>query len=117
MPPDGFNCKQCGNCCINIPGAYAHSIDEEDVERWKKNRRNDILKWVISIDYEKFTIHDVWFHPETGDDVSSCPWLEKSDNGKYKCAIHDLRPNYCREWPPTKKDAINTQCRGFSDES
>ena len=31
MPPAGFKCKQCGNCCLNLMGAFETCATEEDV--------------------------------------------------------------------------------------
>ena len=49
MPPKGFKCKQCGNCCLNLYDAFQTSVTDEDVELWEQEGRWDILEWVDSI--------------------------------------------------------------------
>jgi hypothetical protein len=46
MPLKEFSCKQCGNCCLNLSGAFSTCADEKDIERWEKKERSDILEWV-----------------------------------------------------------------------
>lgn len=36
MPPADFSCKQCGNCCMNLSGAFSTCADEKDIEQWEK---------------------------------------------------------------------------------
>jgi Fe-S-cluster containining protein len=43
---------------------------------------------------------DIWVNPKTQDFVSRCPWLRKEEGADvYDCAIHDVKPAACREWP------------------
>jgi len=44
MPPKEFSCKQCGNYCLNLSGAFTTCADEKEIERWEKKGRSDILK-------------------------------------------------------------------------
>jgi hypothetical protein len=46
MPLKEFSCKQCGNCCLNLSGAFSTCADEKDIEQWVKMGRSDILEWV-----------------------------------------------------------------------
>ena len=32
MPLKEFSCKQCGNCCLNLSGAFSTCADEKDIE-------------------------------------------------------------------------------------
>jgi Fe-S-cluster containining protein len=73
MPPEGFDCKQCGHCCLNL-GAYQTCATEEDITLWEENGRDDLLDWVIEV---APGVYDIWMNPETGDYVSRCPWLDK----------------------------------------
>ena len=114
MSFEGFSCKQCGSCCTNIPGAFSHTLDKKDVERWAYHERDDILEWVVSMNYgNDYVVYECWFDPETGEEVDHCPWLSKSNNGKYVCTINDVKPNYCRDWPHNRDDAESTGCKGF----
>ena len=41
-----FQCVQCGNCCLNLNDAFCTTADPEDLNRWEKEGRWDILDWV-----------------------------------------------------------------------
>jgi Fe-S-cluster containining protein len=106
-----FHCKQCGHCCIDIPGAFSNSVEEDDVRMWKRKHRGDILRWVISKeDRYGIVLYYLWFDPETGEEVKSCPWLEILPDGKYSCLIHDVKPRHCRDWPHTRQDIMTSDC-------
>ncbi|OQY08333.1 MAG: hypothetical protein B6I22_00910 [Desulfobacteraceae bacterium 4572_123] len=44
----------------------------------------------------------------------SCPFLKKipSENRRL-CAIHDIKPAICRQYPVSRKHALITGCPGF----
>ncbi len=115
MPPEKFTCRQCGQCCINLSGAFQTTVSDEDVAMWEMEGRYDILEWVDSFPLgDDAYIHDIWIHPEHGEDVSRCPWLRKlPGKEKYICRIHDLKPEHCRNYPKSKKHAQETGCNGF----
>ena len=115
MPPAGFKCKQCGNCCLNLSGAIDACATEEDVRRWEENARFDILEWVEAIHLgEDHCVYDIWINPRTGDDVPRCPWLRKlPKKDRYICRIHDMKPEHCRNYPLSLKHAEKTGCKGF----
>jgi Fe-S-cluster containining protein len=59
-------------------------------------------------------MYDIWLHPETGEDVSRCPWLRKLPWQKmYICRIQDIKPEICRDYPVSKEGAEETGCPGF----
>ena len=115
MPPKNFNCKQCGNCCLNLRDAFETCVSDEDLQLWEQKGRDDILEWVDSIPLGNDQyVHDIWISPITGDDVQRCPWLRKLPNkDKYICMIHDVKPTHCRLYPKSRKHAKETGCRGF----
>ena len=115
MPPSGFNCKQCGNCCLKLRDAFETCATEEDIRLWEEKGREDILEWVdpIPIGCDHF-VYDIWISPITRDDVPRCPWLRKlPKRNKYICRIHDVKPVHCREYPRSRKHAEKTGCKGF----
>lgn len=116
MPPKGFKCKQCGNCCLNLNTAST-SVSEEDIRMWEKEGRSDILEWVDFIPIgENSFVSDIWIDPVTNDDVEICPWLGKLPNqDKYVCSIHDVKPEIGGKYPRSRKHAEETGCRGFED--
>jgi len=116
MPPKGFKCKQCGNCCLNLSDAFETCATDEDVRLWNEKGREDILEWVDPIPLGDQFVYDIWISPKTGDDVPRCPWLRKLPNqDRYICRIHDVKPVHSREYPRSRKHAEETGCRGFEN--
>jgi Fe-S-cluster containining protein len=110
MPPKRFACTQCGHCCLNL-GAFQTCATEADIALWEEHGRDDILEWVEEI---APGIYDIWMNPQTGGDVSRCPWLRKSlRQNKYICRIQDMKPEICRNYPHSRKKAEETGCPGF----
>ena len=117
MPPKGFKCKQCGNCCLNLYDAFSTCATDEDIRMWDSNGRDDILDWVdpIHVGGNEY-VFDIWISPATGEDVTRCPWLRKLPNkDKYICRIQDVKPEHCRAYPRSRKHALKTGCRGFEN--
>lgn len=114
MYPRGFVCKRCGHCCLNLD-AYATTCTAEDFRRWEEAGRADILRWVSIVNFGKGDkVYEVWMHPERFDHVSRCPWLTRMPgNALYECAIDDVKPGVCRDYPYTVEHAMLTGCRGF----
>jgi Fe-S-cluster containining protein len=116
MPPKDFECKQCGNCCLNLLDAFCTSVPEEDIELWEIEGREDILAWVVPLDVSDGEIigYDIWISPKTGEEVQRCPWLRRlPKKDKYICRIHDVKPRHCRAYPKSRKHAEETGCKGF----
>lgn len=110
---EGFKCKQCGNCCIRLPDAYCHTVNNKQIEKWKKEGREDILEWVVKTGVK---IYDVWVSPTTGEDVNRCPWLRKlPGKEKYICRIQKTKPVICKDYPWSKEIAIKDGCKGFEE--
>lgn len=117
--PENFKCKQCGKCCIKFGPEL--SISTEDILRWRKENRGDILAWVwIENGNSKYPVGDAWFDPQTGSEVNECPWLSKLPSGKYLCKIYETRPQICKRFSPEssnprmKKDAEECKCQGLN---
>ena len=114
MPPKGFKCIQCGQCCLNLLDSFQTSATDQDIKMWDSEGRDDILEWVdpIHVGGNQY-VYDIWISPVTGEDVQRCPWLRKLPNqDKYICRIHDVKPEHCRNYPKSKKHAQKTGCRG-----
>lgn len=113
-PPEGFLCKQCGRCCLDLDG-FSTSAYPEDVARWRAEGREDILEWVDIFYYcGQEGGYDIWISPVTGEGVPRCPWLRKyPKTEKYYCRIHDTKPKHCRDYPLDKKQALEHGCKGF----
>lgn len=103
-----FKCKQCGNCCLNLPDAYCTRVTPEDYQRWEKERRKNIIKYI--------QYGELWYSPKTGIELDRCPWLRKKPNkNKYQCLIHTTKPTHCQLYPLYKKHALITGCKGFNN--
>lgn len=83
-----FECTQCGWCCVDLLNTFDASL--EDIIRWKKEARDDILSYV-GIDGILF------IDLETSEHVPLfCPFI-KFDNEKRiaTCQIHYTKPDVC----------------------
>ena len=113
MGQRGFQCRQCGHCCLHLSGAFSTCATGADVRRWEEAGRDDILAWVDAIPLGDERVYDIWINPKTGDDVSRCPWLRKARGAdRYICRIHELKPDRCREYPKSREHADETGCPG-----
>ena len=118
-----FECQRCGKCCLEFGSCL--SVSAEEIKRWERDERWDILQYVdlfevnvcpqcdkaAPLDQEYCnTCHiklkrvilggDLWFDPETGEELKQCPFLRKVKNqDKYECLIHDAKPERCRNFP------------------
>ena len=87
-------CHHCGKCCFVDFIAY---ISPEDMERWHREGRQDILDM---IERE----HAVWMgdhlvSSENGHYLHGCPFLIWE--GRYSlCTIYTTRPRICRRYQP-----------------
>jgi len=110
---EGFSCRQCGRCCTFLD--YHNELTEEDVVRWEKLGRTDILKWVRGIEQKgRESGYRIWTVPGTTGLADRCPFLKKipSEN-RWECLIHDVKPAICRQYPLTRKHGLMTGCLGF----
>ncbi len=100
-----IECRRCGKCCLADLFAY---VTEEDISRWKEEKREDILR---VIGHE----HGVWMgdhlvSAETGDGLHGCPFFS-FDGKEYGCAIYETRPATCRSYEPGSSEI----CPQFSE--
>ncbi|RLI97925.1 MAG: hypothetical protein DRO99_02055 [Candidatus Aenigmatarchaeota archaeon] len=109
-----WKCVQCGKCCF-MYGTMIPATDQ-DMERWEKEGRNDILdrtKVIRDPATGRIIAAELWFDPYTGKSYAYCPWIkrkkeraglkqrDKSGNpsgDKVYCQIHDTKPQYCRDY-------------------
>jgi Fe-S-cluster containining protein len=85
---DSYNCTACANCCRSL----GPKLTNKDIARLA-----DYLKITDSAFFQKYVVED-----EDGDFVfreMPCVFLQ-SDN---LCAVYDIRPKACREYPHTDK--------------
>jgi Fe-S-cluster containining protein len=111
---EAFTCRQCGRCCLSLD--YHSELTSQDVERWRRKGRNDILKWVRKIPNQGGQpAYRIWVHPQRNSLAVVCPFLEAlSGQDRHICRIHSVKPTICRQYPGSRKHGIITGCIGFS---
>jgi len=88
-------CTRCGKCCLNEDYMGTLYASDDDVKRWRKETRRDILNHVSSPTEH---VHDIWVKDDG--ECSRCPFLRK-DRGAttFKFRIYNTRPEPCRDYP------------------
>lgn len=95
------NCNQCGKCCTNYANGGL-SASAKEIDRWASDRP-DIYRYVAD--------GKIWVDPDTGDQLVSCPFLEKIPaQDKFVCKIYYDRPDDCRYYPVNIAQMINDEC-------
>lgn len=110
-----FSCRRCGRCCRDLD--YHGAFTEEDYQQLELAGRDDILVRVGIYPHQKGTKrYRIWVRPGTRTLETDCPFLEhQSSRNQWRCRIHDVRPEICRQYPLSRKHAAMTGCPGFSD--
>lgn len=106
---ESFSCRRCGHCCRTL--SYHAVCSGEDLERWRLAGRDDILARVGGGGQGPGML---WVRPGTGLLTEQCPWLAAEPDGRFTCAIHELKPTLCRDFPGSRKHARLTGCPGMS---
>lgn len=97
-----FDCQRCGKCCQG-DSWLRKIINPTDVKKWKKMRRDDILRFVCLTCY-RLVDPDNSCKPWIKE---NCPFLTFEDNIA-SCKIYDVRPEVCKEFPIVK--CSNSKC-------
>ena len=86
-------CKRCGNCCLSAWVPATH----EDMERWKREEKKEILR---AIEHSKaLWAGDIVVSSVEGSMLSNCQFLRWEVN-YYSCTIYEDRPMICRKFQP-----------------
>ncbi len=99
-------CNQCGKCCIKY-GDGALSATQDEIDLW------EIFNPEI---FEYVKNDDIWFDPNSGEKLTSCPFLgiepkkSASEKSKYTCSIYLDRPEDCRHYPSLIPEMIRDEC-------
>ena len=104
--PSHIPCLRCGTCCMADMIADA---DAKDLERWRHEGRDDILR----IYRDARWMGDHFISVATGMTIHDCPFLDW-EGGLFTCRIHGTRPRVCREFEPGSSE-ICPQFRKESD--
>ena len=92
-------CNQCGKCCL-IYGDGGLAATPQDLEHWATHRP-DVYRFARG--------SNIWVSPETGQQLTRCPWLQ-GDRAPYSCSIYDDRPEDCRSYPVLAADMVRDGC-------
>lgn len=88
---DEVECLACGECCRAF--SWHLKASPRDIERWQRLGRTDVLARVNRLGW-------LWYDPDTGKRLGLCPYLVETAPDKAHCAIHDIKPDICRAYPP-----------------
>ena len=122
MPFKGFECTQCGHCCMAMGGGL--DTIREDSEDYKRLETDERVIPYLENGYIYGTrdfadsfgvgIVDLWVGLVSGEDCHRCPFVRKKPNkNEYNCTIRDVRPDVCRDYPKDLEHARSTGCRGL----
>jgi len=89
-------CVMCGECCKKL-GFGDLKVTVEDYRRWKREGREDILRYVW-LPPGSPGFGDIWIDPETGENLDYCPFLKRVSEDKYICTIHNTKPEVCKKF-------------------
>jgi Fe-S-cluster containining protein len=103
MEPATKPCSRCGKCCTNPSFQGNLMATGEDVLRWQREGRQDILRFAAVLPGPPDNpVADLWVDTEKRDkERERCPFVRK-DRGQhtYRCTIYDTRPQVCRDYVP-----------------
>ena len=69
--------------------------DAEDLERWRREGRDDIMQ----VYGDACWVGDHFMSVATGMTIHDCPLLDFRE-GLFTCTIYETRPRVCREFTP-----------------
>ncbi len=85
-------CLRCGTCCM---ADMIGDADAEDLARWKREGRDDILR----VHRDALWVGDHFLSATTGMTIHDCPFLDFRE-GFFFCTIYETRPRVCRDFEP-----------------
>lgn len=99
-------CTRCGKCCLNEHYMMTLTASAEDVARWRREGRDDILRYVAKVGPG---FYDLWI--DDGIELSRCPFLRK-DRGAttYRCSLYETRPEAWRGYPVSYGQMVADEC-------
>lgn len=86
-------CSRCGKCCT---APVVLITKPSDYLRWERQGRDDILKYATVPPLKGYG--DLWIDIKGTENSGYCPFIRQTDEGKFICAIHDTKPEVCREF-------------------
>ena len=92
----------CGSCQACCQEALVR-VNEEDVQRWRKEQRYEILLCLETmVGNSAYLIHKK--------ENDECIFLTPDG-----CSIYPTRPQVCKDFPKSKKHAVKFNCQLLED--
>jgi len=88
---------RCGTCCLVDMVALLAYVSDEDMERWQREGRDDIIH--IIQHEEAVWAGDHLVSSRDGHYIHGCPFL-KQEGTQFTCSIYETRPGVCRNYQP-----------------
>jgi len=93
-------CNSCGKCCTKYSNGKL-SATAVEIEYWEIFRP-DIARYVRD--------GKIWFDPDSGEEITLCPFLRKQSESFFTCDIYHDRPEDCQFYPVTISEMIRDEC-------
>jgi Fe-S-cluster containining protein len=104
--PPGSPCTNCGKCCTNTSYMGSLTTSGEDVIRWRREGRTDILAFAAVMGPPDDPYADLWVD-QNGNERLRCPFVRKVPNqNRYLCRIYESRPQIFRDYTPWASGTI-----------
>jgi len=105
--PPGSPCTNCGKCCTNPSFMGSLEATGDDVKRWRRQRRHDILRFAEIMGPPEDPWADLWVDRNSGVERERCPFVRKVlGQPRYLCSIYETRPQVCRDYEPWAPGSI-----------
>ena len=83
----------------------------EDVKRWRREGRQDILRFADVLGPRNDPWADLWIDGQALDHRNlerfRCPFVRKvRGQPRYLCTVYETRPQVCRDYEPWAPDSI-----------
>jgi Fe-S-cluster containining protein len=105
--PPGSPCTNCGKCCINTAFMGSLQATGEDIKRWRREGRHDILRFASVLGPAANPYADLWIDQQTENERLRCPFVRKVRGQKrYLCTVYETRPQVCRDYTPWAPGSI-----------
>ena len=87
----GSPCTNCGKCCTNPSYMGTLQATGDDVKRWRREGRTDILRFAEIMGTRDDPWADLWID-DNGNERLRCPFVRKVRNqNRYLCTIYETR--------------------------
>lgn len=103
---NNFTCHRCTKCCTS----FRIDITFEDVVRWIRQDRNEILEELRFISWSNQPNREILAFKSTAEDGHTCKFLGIDG----LCTIHNTKPLACKNFPFNLSRSRNLTCPGVN---